>query len=68
MKITKKSMMSGETTTLDVNVEAHELLDYVDTMTDYVLIFRKATKEERIFMFTGITPKEYKKLNKEVKK
>ncbi len=68
MKITKKSMMSGETTTLDVNVEAHELLDYVDMMTDYVLIFRKATKEERIFMFTGITPKEYKKLNKEVKK
>lgn len=59
MKITKTSILSGKTATLDLPVTQEQLDRYA---TGNVLVqhaFPGCTPEEREFLMTGITPEEW---------
>lgn len=60
MKVTRTSPFSGQEHTLDLDV-TQDQLDRYDRREDLVQrIFPRLSPEDREFIMTGITPKEWK--------
>lgn len=61
MKITRKSVISGKTTTMNLNITEQQLADW--TNNPGLLIhnaFPSLSPDEKDFLLTGITPEEWK--------
>lgn len=58
MKITKKSMITGDTHTLDINVTEEQLRAWQGGMLIQQAM-PNLTPDEREFIMTGITPEEW---------
>jgi len=59
MKITKKSMLSGVTHTMDMDVTTDQMKRYELGVELTQLIFPNVTPNEREFLISGITPEEW---------
>ena len=62
MNVTRKSQMSGEVNTLDLDVTQDQLDLYAEGNTLIQEVFLDLRIPEREFIKTGITPKEWKEM------
>jgi len=62
MNVTRKSQMSGEVNTLDLDVTQDQLDLYAEGNTLIQEVFLDLRIQEREFIKTGITPKEWKEM------
>lgn len=58
-KVTRKSMLSGKTHTMDIPVSEEELEDYYNSFARIQDIFPHLTDNQREFIMTGSTPEEW---------
>jgi len=62
MNVTRTSQMSGEVNTLDLDVTQNQLDLYAEGNTLIQEVFPTVPMEEREFIKTGTTPKEWKEM------
>jgi hypothetical protein len=62
MLVTRKSQLTGNTHTMDLNVTETQLNQYFSGLGHVHVIFSHLVPEEREFIMTGITPQEWEQM------
>ena len=61
MLVTRKSMLSGQETTLDLDVTEEQLARYAEGTALVQHVFPHLSRDHREFIMTGVTPEEWNK-------